>query len=557
MSPKTMTSKKFKCATCGKDYMYKGGLAAHTKRLHQSQELSKKNKDVSSNIFDGNESSGTIELLVEALVDIEVYDAGAQASQQTKYDETNEMVNVILNDIINIVETDKSTAAKTAIVPDSGWTRNTTGDLASLLNDIPVDINPFECEDCDMRFMTKEDVDEHDLTKHGIEEDRLESLNSHKDCVTQYEYDLLYRKHTKLDDRNIILTRANQMRLEISKDNERLRQANESNEETLQETLKRCQILEDAVKVRDMDIDAKEEMIKSMKEKEKTSEGAHQEQLQYIRTLEEQLGTNDEDDNEAFDGLIVADEVEAEWISLEAQRQNIPPVKCKHCNFSTNSATKMVGHMTRHNKSKCDNCQKTFEDQTKLNMHIQQEHRQDPHNCNTCKKQFPSKNSLKQHMRSQHPVNPPVGHQQWAQQKNHEESNDYWCNQCGQMFETLSEIREHKKNMHTNENFSGFQCQSQQKKKSAACTRGPQCKFLAWGTCHFFHPGVGVQQTRQQNNQQNQQNWRQQLNLQQHQNQQLLQQPRRKCHFQERCWNQNCSFEHEDFRLRTEFLENY
>ena len=201
-----MTSKKFKFSKWGKDYMYKGGLAAHIKRMHQSQELSKKNKDVSSNIFDGNESSGTIEMLVDALVDIEVYDAGAQASQQTKSDETSEKVNVILNEIINrgCVETDEATAAKTAIVPYSGWTRNTTGDLASLLNDIPVDINIFECEDCDMRFMTKEDRDEHELAKHGIEEDRLESLNSHKDCVTQYEYDLLYRKHTKLDDRTII-----------------------------------------------------------------------------------------------------------------------------------------------------------------------------------------------------------------------------------------------------------------------------------------------------------------------------------------------------------------
>ena len=164
-------------------------------------------------------------------------------------------------------------------------------------------------------------------------------------------------------------------------------------------------------------------------------------------------------------------------------------------------------------------------------------------------------NSLKQHMSSQHPVNPPVGHQQWAQQKNQEQSFDYCCNQCGHMFETLPEVKEHKRNMHNNQNFSGFQWQSQQKNKSAACTRGPQCKFLAWRSCHFFHSGVGVQQRRQQNNQQ----MNQQQNLQQQNSQQQTwqQQPRRKCHFQERCWNQNCSFEHEDFQLITEFLENY
>ena len=164
-----------------------------------------------------------------------------------------------------------------------------------------------------------------------------------------------------------------------------------------------------------------------MKEKEKISEEAHQEQLKYIKTLEEQLGTNDEDDNEEFDGLIVANEVEAEWISLEAQRQNIPPVKCKHCNFSTNSATKMVGHMTRHEKPKCDKCQKEFDDQAKLNIHIKQEHilahicnqcnknfkheaelkshiqsvhKNNVHTCSECQKEFPAKNSLKQHMNS-------------------------------------------------------------------------------------------------------------------------------------------------------------
>ena len=332
-----------------------------------------------------------------------------------------------------------------------------------------------------------------------------------------------------------------------------------------------------------------------MKEKEKTSEEVHQEQLRYIKTLEEQVGTdNDDDTEEEFDGLIVADELEAEWISLEAQRQNIPPVKCKHCNFSTKSATKMVGHMTRHKKSKCDKCQKQFEDQAKLNMHIKQEHRPDlircnqcnkvfntkvdlsvhiqtdhkheKFTCNTCQKTFTANNALKQHMNSRHPTNSPVGHSQWANERNQANLSDYSCTMCNFVCETLQQLKNHKGQVHIGQSFEGFKTVTRRQHKQHSesterCTRGQECRFLAWGSCHFFHPGVGVQKRRTNLNRQQpieQQNGEQQHNKQQHHVQnQNWQQQSKMCHFQERCWNQNCQFQHMDFTMRQEFQENY
>ena len=231
--------------------------------------------------------------------------------------------------------------------------------------------------------------------------------------------------------------------------------------------------------------------------------------------------------------------------------------------------------MTRHNGYVCNKCKKSFKTQGDLNSHVQSEHRPDLVKCTKCSKMFKAKNELSQHMQSQHPKNPPVGHSKWAQQKNN--SSDYSCTQCNSGFENLSELRDHKKTMHNGQNSNGIvssalpcryhaqgrcnrqQCrfsheiqQKQQKQNKRdqvpECLRGQQCQFLAWGTCNFYHRGIGVQKPKTQQN-------RQQSSQEEHQNSHKISQI--KCHFQERCWNQNCRFSHVDFSMRTVFQENY
>ena len=90
-----------------------------------------------------------------------------------------------------------------------------------------------------------------------------------------------------------------------------------------------------------------------------------------------------------------------------------------------------------------------------------------------------------------------------------------------------------------------------QRKFVPECTRGQQCQFFAWGTCHYFHRGFGVQQPKNQQNTQNTNDTQNTNNTQNTQNTQ------KKCHFQDRCWNQNCKFNHEDFSMGTQFQENY
>ena len=291
-----------------------------------------------------------------------------------------------------------------------------------------------------------------------------------------------------------------------------------------------------------------------------------------IRHLEEDLGVWESVEPQ----LTAANEL------LDARERAIGRIpqedKCQECNFSTKNATKMKGHMIRHKTYKCDQCQEVLKDQAHLNSHMQQEHRPNGHTCNICKKQFKANNSLKQHMNTQHresirTINPPIGHPQWSRERNTGNNLDYACNMCENGFETLKEIREHKATEHSGETFNGFKkvvkechfykqgrcdrnpCRfshQQQQQQAPVCSRGQKCRFLYWGTCHFFHQGVGVQQPKQHQN--SQQKNSQELNRQQ-QNSRL--QTKKKCHFQENCWNQNCSYHHEDFSMRKEFQENY
>ena len=94
---------------------------------------------------------------------------------------------------------------------------------------------------------------------------------------------------------------------------------------------------------------------------------------------------------------------------------------------------------------------------------------------------------------------------------------------------TLKQIKEHKAAEHIGESFNGFtkvikECHFYKQgrcnrnpcrfshnlqQQAPECSRGQQCKFFFWGTCHYFHQGVGVQQPKTQQNSQHQSSQRQ------------------------------------------------
>ena len=83
-------------------------------------------------------------------------------------------------------------------------------------------------------------------------------------------------------------------------------------------------------------------------------------------------------------------------------------VKCPVCDFSTKNKQHSKGHMTKHKKRNSFNCTK-------------------------CTKKFAQESALKQHMNAQHKATakPPVGHSQWAQDKN---TREVRCTKCRTMF---------------------------------------------------------------------------------------------------------------------------
>ena len=131
------------------------------------------------------------------------------------------------------------------------------------------------------------------------------------------EYNLLFRKYTKLSDKNTILTRADHNRLEVVKELEKLRIEATTNGEDLQSTRRTNQGLEEMLKVRDTEVKAMEEVINNLKEKAKVDAATAIDQAKNIRSLEEELGVWDDDKEEEE-----VTELNNEWISDEVQRQN-------------------------------------------------------------------------------------------------------------------------------------------------------------------------------------------------------------------------------------------
>ena len=98
-------------------------------------------------------------------------------------------------------------------------------------------------------------------------------------------------------------------------------------------------------------------------------------------------------------------------------------LNCPGCEYTSTNKQHMRGHMTKHKKKSS-------------------------YNCTKCVRRFALEHSLKQHMESQHreAANPPVGHSQWAQQRNEEQVN---CTKCTMVLKGTNELNQHMKKDHS------------------------------------------------------------------------------------------------------------
>ena len=139
---------------------------------------------------------------------------------------------------------------------------------------------------------------------------------------------LLFRQHQKLNDRYIVMTKANENRLEVVKEAEKLRAVATSSLDDLQETKKTNQALEECLKMKDTEIEAMEEIISELKKKAEDDAAKATEQARNIRAMEEELGVWDvneeenENEEEADKEEEAETELENEWVSVEARRHN-------------------------------------------------------------------------------------------------------------------------------------------------------------------------------------------------------------------------------------------
>ena len=202
MSPKF---KAFTCTKCSMSYVHKSGLSAHMKSKHT---IAGKPKSPFDKLSKESENIQVVHIFDDA-DEADLYNEGAKASQQTKVNDVSETINDIINNMLGIAVDKEEAANKVPIVPDDGWTRRTTGDLAALLDNLDTDVLPeaIECERCDKRFSKTEELKQHDAQKHRLEND----------------YELLYRKHEKLTNKYAILNKSKVDRVELIEENNRIR----------------------------------------------------------------------------------------------------------------------------------------------------------------------------------------------------------------------------------------------------------------------------------------------------------------------------------------------
>ena len=463
--------------------------------------------------------------------DAELYNAAEQFS----------VISSVIKDILD----DAMGGQKTQIDPSPSWFMNTMSGLEGLLEEACcegdnlnietltgaelIECDGYTCGECGKNVPLKEEIKKHlnDIHGHHISlqntpsvaelksgeeallkkvelyEEAIKNLTNTKEKIIKEKHtlkedkdkeikalendrDKFYRLNEKAKDSYYRLQGLNANRIHTVIENKELRKVADDNTNALQETLKHNQVLDDSVKVRDLQIITLEDLLAKTKEecekRVKEAEDTIEEKNSMIRHLEEDLGVWESVEPQLTAANEVLDTREREMkLSQDAHEDTLSVFKCQQCNFSTENATILKGHMTGHNKYKCDHCQedlkykndlsnhtqrehrpdikkcpncafrandatrmknhmerhKTYKchqcekvtaNKSDLNNHINNEHRSGVHVCNKCQRTFTAQNALKQHINSQHPTNTPVGHPQWAEERNQTQVCDYSCN---------------------------------------------------------------------------------------------------------------------------------
>ena len=259
--------------------------------------------------------------------------------------------------------------------------------------------------------------------------------------------------------------------------------------------------------------------------------------------LEDALNTNQVliEEIKVKDAIIEADNTIARQGEKSGTKATEMPslsgVRCNICDWTSNTATHLAGHMTKHRAGQyiCGQCGEKFKTKGELNEHMDQYHKQSQNqqerlSCAKCGKVFSGEHSLKQHISSKHTEikHLPVGHPDQAKLKNTSNSSisntaHILCGQCGKAFKTGEEVEVHMQvHIHIEEEEKGTfleknelkicryfkrgfcskgnQCRfihsKQYQQPTPQCDKGSMCTFLKQNRCSFFHPGIGVQNPR-------------------------------------------------------------
>ena len=409
------------------------------------------------------------------------------------------------------------------------------------------------------------------------------------------ELEQLHQKHEAMKERYTNVLRSLGDKRQIFKENTKLREEAKTRSDELQKAYKEVQTLEEANTVMKAVIEADEAMQENQEFLERTADMT-EEVRDHNRPLLSCPKCNYKTRNSThLKGHMTAHKE----ISFKCEESDGDGVKCGKI-FQTKIEVEQhvkVDHKRETVKFKCNKCDKEFEAHNALKQHAQSKHEATEripvghqhwaaqqnanqrsekveYKCTQCPEKFNTEQDLEGHEQT-HVFNIP-------------------CNMCTDMFETKQDLSHHNRTNH--EGFRKVQkpcryfaqgwCEKQdmcdfshslpqnswpkyeQESQPLICRRGQRCPFWAQGTCYFFHPVKGYMQEQYQggrrHGQEQSQGGRRQ-GQEQHlegrrPGQKQHQEDWRKnkmCFFQERCWNQECLFKHEDFSKSIEFLENY
>ena len=134
-------------------------------------------------------------------------------------------------------------------------------------------------------------------------------------------------------------------------------------------------------------------------------------------------------------------------------------------------------------RMKCNKCRYETNSQNELVYHIELNHQQPNVKCDNCTQSFRNSEALVNHIVHAHTSN--------QQRERNTLNNGIWtCSFCSQVF-SGEQARDNHTCGHQPEQLPTLEPAQQQRgrrdRSKEDCTRGPQCRFLQMGNCHFRH----------------------------------------------------------------------